>query len=886
MKLVQKNTLRGKLGGVKCVMDLFFWFILFLMLGHTLAQAQALFFQNVASSAGVNSQKWGHGVGFLDYNNDGRLDIYVVHNLQPNSLFHNNGNGTFTNVAKQAGVEGSDQSDQGVILGDYDNDGYIDIFLTNPLILYHNNGNGTFTNVSWSTHVRRTGTFRAAAFGDYNNDGYLDIYVGAQGEPNILYRNNGDGTFSNVAQQAGVDDSGEVMPVGFFDYDNDGYLDIYVGNWGRSAPQPNVLYRNNGDGTFTNVTDYAGVGDEGNAHGLAFGDYDNDGDLDIYITNYDQANVLYRNNGDGTFTDITNYAGVGNVGLNRSCIFADFDNDGYLDIFVTVRSGGNLLYHNNGDGTFTEVAQSWGLGGTKNAHGAASGDYDNDGDLDIYVAHVYEADRFYRNSGTSNNWIIIRTIGTMSNRSGIGARVRVVCGNLSQIREVSGGSGYGSQESLPVEFGLGAATHIDSIIIRWPSGIIQVLRNISPNQILTVEEAESIQCYQISGKVVYFSENAYPVSDVTLHMYGDISTEVVTNTQGLYSFYDVPNGSNVCVTPSKPADSDIGEFTILTYDAALVAQVAVGLRQLTDYQTIVADVDKDGNIYTYDAALIASYAVGLPKLPSSHVGEWVFIPDSISYKSLDSDKTNQNFTAILLGDVHGGWTPSQGMARKGRRVYAQLQDMEASPGEEIIIPIWIEENQEMISCDLIFKYNPTVLKFIKVAKTELSQEFNLLYNRSQGKIRIGMYGIKPLNEEGELINLVFKVIGKPGQSAQLMLERYQINDRAVKTASAVFKINGRKLVNNFCLDQNYPNPFNLETVIRYQIPKTGRVTIKIYNLLGQEIKTLINDIQQAGYHKVSWDGKNQRGKDVPSGIYLCGINYNDHFQCRRLIKLK
>ena len=458
------------------------------------------FFSDVSIEAGVGDPGQGVGVSFGDYDNNGKLDIYVGNEDGINVLYHNNGDSTFT-ITDAAGIVV--QGGCSVPFGDYDNDGNLDIYvarLREVNQLFRNNGDGTFTNVTTTAGIDDMGGTRGVTWGDHDSDGYLDIYVangyGANsGQPNVLYKNNGDGTFTNVAGQAGVAGMKSGGGVTFGDYDTDGDLDLYVANlFGES----NVLYRNNGDGTFTDVTELAGVGDKGNehgdvnGHGVVFFDYDNDLDLDIFVGNERKTNVLYRNNGDETFTDVSVEAGIvgGEEANTRGVAVGDLDNNGDLDIYVANTNQANILYSNNSNGTFSDITEEAGVGDMGAGVSVAFGDYDNDGDLDIYVANWNnQPNVLYRNNGKGNNWLHIKTVGTMSNRDGIGARVKVTSGTLTQIREVSGGSGYCSQDSLPVEFGLSKHTKADKVEIRWPSGIVQTLRDVKANQLLTVTES-------------------------------------------------------------------------------------------------------------------------------------------------------------------------------------------------------------------------------------------------------------------------------------------------------------------------------------------------------------------------------------------------------------
>ncbi|MDB4444160.1 CRTAC1 family protein [bacterium] len=444
-------------------------------------------FTDVASISGVNKGGRGAGAAFGDFDNDGYLDIYVVNNAQSNALYHNDKTGIFTDVTDIAGLN-HPGTGVAAAIADYDNDGDLDIYLVNrlePNILYRNNGDGTFTDVTSAAGVGGAGEGAGASFGDYDRDGYLDIYVTRRG-PNILYRNNGDGTFTDVTALSKVGNPGWSVGVAFGDYDNDGDLDIYLTN---NLDQTNVLYRNNSDGTFSDVTESAGVGDTGNGMGTTFGDYDNDGDLDIYVANWGR-NVLYRNNGDGTFADVSKTSGTDDIGNGVGAVFSDYDNDGDLDLYVVNWGHPHIVYSNNGGGHFTSIVTA--LRPDDTGGGAlAAGDFDNDGDMDIYeLGTNNQSNALYRNDTATNNWLVVKTVGTVGNRDGIGARVRIVCGKLSMVREVGGGLGYGSQESLPVEFGLGGYSRADRIEVTWPTGKRTTLTEISANQVITIKETK------------------------------------------------------------------------------------------------------------------------------------------------------------------------------------------------------------------------------------------------------------------------------------------------------------------------------------------------------------------------------------------------------------
>ena len=544
-------------------------------------------FTDIASEAGLSQarnlsgsvenkqyllEEMGAGAAIIDYDNDGWPDIFLVNGTsfegahKPTSyLFRNNRDGTFTDVTRKAGLTHSGWG-QACCAGDYDNDGFDDLFVSywGRNVLYHNNGDGTFTDVSEKAGVagseKRWGA--GCCFLDYDRDGRLDLFVanyvtfdpaavprpgdspycrygqipvpcgpqGFSGGTNLLYRNRGDGTFEDVSEKSGIaNPHGAAMrfvgenwrPVGSYgmgaaaaDFDNDGWPDIYV----ACDTAPSLLYHNNRDGTFREVGVAAGAAFDENGialsgMGAGIADLDGDGWLDIVRTNFtDQITMLYCNNGDGTFHDASFRAGLGintrYVGFGVGCL--DFDNDGRKDIFIAnghvyPQIAGHklhvsyrqprLLYRNMGNGRFQDVSAGAGPGIiTPNlGRGCAFGDLDNDGDIDIVVNNLDGPPSLLRNDGGNrNSWLMIKCIGTRSNRSAIGARVRVVADGRAQIDEVMSGSGYYSQNDLRLHFGLGAADKVDLVEVAWPSGVKESFRNMEARQLIAIRESEGI----------------------------------------------------------------------------------------------------------------------------------------------------------------------------------------------------------------------------------------------------------------------------------------------------------------------------------------------------------------------------------------------------------
>jgi hypothetical protein len=479
-----------------------------------------------------------------------RLEGFPKGQEPTNHLYKNNRDGTFTDVTEKAGLIHSGWG-QGVCIGDYDNDGFEDLFVTywGKNVLYHNNGDGTFTDVSEKAGVAGPSDLwsTGCAFVDYDRDGKLDLFVanycggnlktwplpeagpclykssivacgppGLPGTKNLLYHSNGDGTFTDVSEKAGITQQIRTYGLGVAvaDFDNDGWPDIYVSN----DSQPATLYHNNHDGTFTDISIMAGCaysadGKPQSGMGTSAGDYNCDGWLDIVKMSFSEDTAtLYRNTGDGNFDDVTFPAGLGvdTRQLRWGCGFFDMDNDGWLDIFV---ANGHIypeieklnidihyrqpqtLYRNLGNGRFQNVSQQVGeaILHPISARGCAFGDFDNDGDLDVLLNPVNDYPELLRcDSSTGNHWLKIRTIGTKSNRSGIGARIKCTTGTHQQIDEVRSGASYASQNDLRVHFGMGRATEAERVEIRWPSGQVDVLENVPADQLIHVEEGKGI----------------------------------------------------------------------------------------------------------------------------------------------------------------------------------------------------------------------------------------------------------------------------------------------------------------------------------------------------------------------------------------------------------
>ena len=489
------------------------------------------------------------GAAFFDYDRDGDVDLYVTNGSSfagfatgehPANQLYRNDDGRFADVTTVAGV-GDTSWSMGCAAADYDNDGHTDLYVTNfgRNTLYRNLGSGRFADVTVAAGVGDVGWGTGASFGDYDRDGDVDLYVanyvdfsrdyespipclwknvkvycgpvGLLPAADVFYRNNGDGTFSEWTKQAGL--QGEKfygMSALFGDYDNDGWPDLVVAN----DSTPNLLFRNRHDGSFAEEALMAGVAYSGEGvtqgcMGAAWGDYDNDGLFDLFVTNFaDEYNALYRNEGGGFFADVSFVAGIGAAPaelVSWGTGFFDYDNDGDRDLFVAnghtypqadlprVNSSykqANSLFENRG-GRLVEVSAEAGPGFAlrRVSRGTSFADYDGDGDIDLFILNLNGPPTLLRNDGDhDNHYLLVRTVGTKSNRDGIGARVIISAGGQSQHAEVQSGGSYLSHNDLRLHFGLGQAEHVDRLEVRWPSGVVQVLSDIAVDQVLTVVE--------------------------------------------------------------------------------------------------------------------------------------------------------------------------------------------------------------------------------------------------------------------------------------------------------------------------------------------------------------------------------------------------------------
>jgi len=664
---------------------LIFW-ILILISGSIYSQT---YFTNVESGAPVTDPGKSYGNSFTDVNGDGYEDIFICNSYddQPNVLYLNQGDGTF--VVDQGILNQESAQSLSASWGDYDNDGDSDLYVSNvgaeapQNFFYTNNGDGTFTKETTGIMTTDLHWSISCSWVDYDNDGWLDMFVANFTGPNDLYHNNGDGSFTAITTGEIVTENWASFGCTWADYDNDGWQDLFVANnyFDTLPAQNNSLFHNNGDGTFTKILDGEIVNDAVESHGASWGDYNNDGWVDLFLTNHDwnenEKNFLYQNNGDGTFTRILDLALEADENTTMGSTWLDANSDGYLDLYyANTRSGmrQNGLFINNGDGTFTQNTVDPSVLDEFRSDGCASGDTNNDGRPDLFSASYSTShyNGFYINNGSDNNWVALHLIGSESNRSAIGARIEISAGDMLQTRQVSGQTGFYSQNSLKQYFGIGTETSISNITIYWPSGIVQNIPSPAINQLHTITE---------------FAEELNP----------PLNLEVTVN--GLLTWL-------------APTAREFVEYRVL------LDNVEQATTTETEFQ--LTNLEQGAN---YTAAVSAIYTSG------------------------ESELVEVNFTADLT------------------------------------------------SSDLVDVPN-----------------------------------IRNLN--------------------------------------------------------NYPNPFNPTTNIKFSLNESSHVTLDIFNEKGQKIVTLLNETKSANTHIVNWNGTDESGKAVASGIYLYKIKTNCYHETKKMVLLK
>lgn len=893
-------------------------------------------FREVSQSYGFDVDYQANAAVWLDYDNDDDLDLLVsgYYTSEHNRLYQNNGT-RFVEVGAEVGLKsGHPTSTTGLCVGDYDNDADIDLLTFSGQYLLLRNDvaeRGRFTEREILDGV--------SSFVDFDNDGDLDIYVLHRNSENMLYENR-EGVFHEIPDARGLNDTGFSRSAAWCDYDNDGDMDVFVVN-GRH--ENSYLYQNN-DSEFVNVTREVAVGNpqSGYGNGACWADYDNDGDFDLYLFTLSK-NTLFRNDiaTSGKFVDVTSTVGLLNNVESTDAKWGDFDNDGDQDLYV-INSGENSLYENNvqSTGKFTLLHEM--QASPDGYSGGTWGDFDKDGDLDFYLA-TPQRDCLFENLGNQNNWLHIEAIGTVSNRSAIGARVEVLIGDFTQTKFVETCSGFGSQNSLPVEFGLGLNESVDEVRIYWPSGIYQVLHNVPANQYIKIME----EIPQEPGTLTVSDYSSTPgekaIIDITLdgnltpisafgltieYCPDKLTFENVSsgNLTSHFAFMDgkdsgagtiiiggannnpIPENSNgtiariIFTVNSNCQAGDNCEISITETIDDLVGLTTIPGTFVCEQTCQRGDVNQDNLITVVDALYAFRIFLNGGTPPEDCASPCaLYAADANCDGMITTIDALTIFEAFIDGQQPPLECPSNSALAKEHDSETEigLSQISGVSGEEILLPVHIQRNSGSLQTfGVDFFYPAEKLEFLGILRSSATENWQELdaVEYLPGKIKIG--GFNPEGIENayqyDLLYLKMKIKENVPDKIEIQLanpvddaQGSQIVNGLIECRStSEATMQQSEIPTDFSLGQNYPNPFNMETRISYALPEAGHVTITIYNSLGQKIRTLVNREHEAGTFQMLWNGCDDSGNPVTSGIYIYHLKSNKFNAVQKMILMK
>jgi len=808
------------------IMCIIFFFVQFFSV-ESLLHAQ-IFLKVQSSETGVPRGRT-FGAGWIDFNHDGYLDLVCNNYDQPVTLYINKKDGSFamSDALTPLGV-GSYFS--GITWGDFDNNGENDLFLTTLQggnVLLKNLGSGNFVRVENSQANTIPDIHLHCTYVDYDNDGWLDLFVPTVasfnfvrggGSESYLFHNKGNGIFERVTSSGLTSDLANHQCANFADYDNDGDLDLFTTDWQND----NLLFENNGDGTFTNTT---GTGLNANTSismTCCWGDYDNDGFLDLFVGNGSgdnvtrQNNMLYHNNGNKTFTKIMTGDLVNTPSCTWTSVWSDVDNDGDLDLLTGELMDANAAYINDGKGNFTKTnifsAASTGTSGL------VLGDYDNDGFLDLYASEASGlGNTLYHNVGNSNNWLMITCEGKLSNRSGIGAKIKIktsISGKpLCQMREINGNQGFRSFCDIKGHFGLGDATMIDSLIVEWPSKMRTVRTNVTVNQILKIEE------------------------------------DVPEGTLKARFINDVSEGT--------------GSFTVNFQDLS----ISSGAHPIVSRAW---DLDGDGIDDSHEQNPVFTYHGTEGRLMSVRL--------IVSDGQKSDTVRKENLIQLIAKNYASGKTVTASSFRS--TAYSPLKAIDGNPSS-----YWASQSSDdewiMINLDSAYTINKITLRWhaqyyaaeylIQTAVDTLNWSTVSSRNNSAGGVEEIFFA--PVQAKYVRIHCLKRASGNTGLYGiyEIEVNRQYVNgveESHVKPES-------------FQLEQNYPNPFNPTTRISFSIVKKAFTTLYVFDVLGRQLSVLVNREMNPGSYTYLFAADH-----LPSGIYFYRLQTAEEVATKKMVLLR
>jgi uncharacterized repeat protein (TIGR01451 family) len=878
---------------------------------------------------------------WVDFNRDGFDDLFVTNKNpgQPNELFRNNGNGTFTQLSGGP-LLGDTGNSVAAIWADINNNGWPDVLVVNatgkPAMLYLNQGNGNFSAQPSSGIDINPQYFHGAVFADFDNDGYVDLLITNffQTRFHQLYRNNRDGTFTQVTNTPVTMVSERAMSPILADFDNDGFVDIFIPN---GNDRPNSLFRNLGGFQFERVTGGDIATDAFNSVGAAWGDFTGNGYPDLYVVNASgQNNNLYINHG-GYFTRDDASLTVQHGGHNHAAVWLDADNDGYLDLFVTNDQGANALYMNDGNGGFERKSGELIGGNTGRSYGVAVSDINRDGQLDIMVFNqAGQSNRMFCNNGNGNIWIGFHLVGNASNRSALGARVSVKANDRWQTRSLLPVTGFGSQSSSRIHFGLGNAAAADSIIIRWPSGYKQIITNgLSVNNYHSIMEEDATRLHGITfhdeNNNGQWDEGEPEIGNIRLGIPetgqslssgadGRFSTRVnsgvyTVDPVGLRNWYVTGN------TTASIAEADSEVFVPIPlralsngYDLSVTFATTAWRRGFTN-ETIV-QIANIGTANALDGELTLfypdeGYVVNASdtyrengkaytwNLPVVKPGETISIAitDSIGLDAYTGQSLN--FRAEV-------WAPGEDLDLSNNTYSEEIVVVGAiDPNDIIVSPMgegqdgFIEKDQ-LLTYTIRFENMGTWAATYVFIDNQISENldlnsFTMISTSHPSTYRLhpdGLLEIAYINID--LPPAEVDSIGAHGYFKYSIKPKPDINpgDRILNIAGIVFDFEAPIITNTTLhtifrtADQIeppniYPNPFNPITQVQFDVLRRSNVVIQVYDITGRLIETLVNGEQNAGTHVVSWNASR-----YASGMYLVRMQTDTGVATRKITLIK
>ncbi len=811
----------------------------------------------------------------IDY--DGDVDIFCGGHFGDFARWMNDGNQNFSRITVQYNF-----SIHGVFIKDMDRDGDKDIvaaacYENGGVVWWENYGGGGLNKHYIDTDFWGSESVFAA---DFDGDDDVDV-VSVSIYTNIiyLYLNNGNQSFSRHVIDGNFYGGHHVHGN---DLDGDGDIDFVTASGGANGTPYAMWWENDGQANFTG---YTLPGSISSTYCIHSEDINNDGDYDILAASHGAGKVvLWNNNGIGSFVQ-----SVIDSDLQKAIWVhaGDLNRDGNMDVVASGRKDENKVvwYKNNGNSTFSKyiIDES-----SIDPRVIIPVDLDNDGDLDLVVTHE---------KGNSIDWWENKLSGTSEYISNPYIPSGPGDGWIGKNFAFStGGSSSNLGHTIEYQFDWG-----DGEFSNWGSGITNhsfeyegvfyvraharcqnhpnIISGWSNNLQVTISE---IYEFNVSGQAIYFSNNN-PIQNAVINVSGDVTQTKITPANGSYNV-TVEAENSINLTPNKTKGENVGPFDITMFDAALTAQHSLGLIQLDINQQYAADADKSGLIQTYDAALIAQHAVGLPPMANSRVSEWLFNPTEKNLNNVITDVTNENFTGVIIGNVHGGWSHSE-IYKKKTHLYPKMVKMkQLDIGTEVLF--YVENNKNIISMDVEVVFDDRYVEFAALERTSISENFSILKNVEANRLITGMYSVVPTNQPGELLRITFKKKNNDYKNNTIQVIKLIINNKVYLNTTNELENDLNSEKPYFKLYQNYPNPFNSSTFIRYDVLKAGFGEIKIYNIFGQKIRTLVRRQVSKGYYETMWDGKDDEGEIVASGVYFYQLNINNFKSIKKLLMIE